>query len=60
MQFFVQAGEADLEHAVELLFFRFNDFGDARSGILQLGIGALHEITNCVDHVIEKGLLLAE
>ncbi len=60
LQFFIQAGEADLEHAVELLFFCFDNFGDARCGILQFGIGALHEIADGVDHIEEEGLLLTE
>ena len=52
--------EADLEHAIKLLFFGFDDFGDAGGGVVQLGIGALHQVADGVDHLVQEWLFLAE
>ena len=42
LQLFVQTGEADLEHAVKLLFFGFDDLGHACRRINEFRIRALH------------------
>ena len=56
----IQVLRANFKHPIELLFFGFDDFGDAGGGIGEFGIGALHEVADGIDHVEEKGLLLAE
>ena len=60
LQFFIEPRKPDLQHTVELLFFRFNDLGDASGGINQFGIRPLHQIANGEDHLIEKRLLLPQ
>ncbi len=59
-ELFIEAREADLEHAIELLLFGFDDSGDAGGGIDQFGIGALHQVADGKDHLIEERLFLSE
>ncbi len=44
------------QHSIELLLLRFNNFGYARGRVVQLGICALHQIADGVDHFVEKRL----
>ena len=59
-EFLVQPGHADFQHPVKLLFFRADDFGDAGGGVFEFWVGADHQVTDGVDHLVEEWLLLAK
>ena len=43
-----------------MLLFGLNDFGDARGGFVQLGIGALHQVAHGKDHLEQERLFLSQ
>ena len=59
-KFFIKAREANLEHAIELLLFGFDNFRDAWGRIDQLRISALHQVADGEDHLIQEWLFLVE